>query len=107
MAKVNSAYCPAKVVEGNALIEYSRYIVFRKMKSLKVERPEKYGGNAEFFSHAELEDAFKKGSLHPADLKKSVGESLDRIIAPVRDHFEKDSAARRLYLSVRSAETTH
>ncbi|MGD0478074.1 MAG: tyrosine--tRNA ligase [Nitrososphaerales archaeon] len=106
MAKVNSAYCPAKVVEGNALIEYSRYIIFRKMKSLKVERPEKYGGNAEFFSYAELEDAFKKGSLHPADLKKGVGESLDRIIAPIRDHFEKNPAARRLYLSVRSAETT-
>jgi len=106
LSKVNSAYCPAKVLEGNALIEYSRYIIFRKMKSLKVERPEKYGGNAEFFSCSELEDAFRKGSLHPADLKKGVGESLDRIIAPVRDHFEKDPAARRLYLSVKSAETT-
>jgi len=106
LSKVNSAYCPPKVLEGNPLIEYSRYIIFRKMKSLKVERPEKYGGNAEFFSCAELEDAFRKGSLHPADLKKGVGESLDRIIAPIRDHFEKDPAARRLYLSVRSAETT-
>jgi tyrosyl-tRNA synthetase len=107
LSKVNSAYCPPKVLEGNALIEYSRYIIFRKMKSLKVERPEKYGGNAEFFSYAELEDAFKKGRLHPADLKIGVGESLDQIIAPLRDHFEKDPAARRLYLSVRSAETTH
>lgn len=106
LSKVNSAYCPPKILEGNALIEYSRYIIFRRMKSLKVERPEKYGGNAEFFSCAELEDAFKKGSLHPADLKKGVGESLDQIIAPVRDHFEKDLAARRLYLSVKSAETT-
>ena len=106
LSKVNSAYCPPKILEGNALIEYSRHIIFRKMKSLKVERPEKYGGNAEFFSYAELEDAFRKGSLHPADLKKGVGESLNSIIAPIRDHFEKDPAARRLYLSVKSAETT-
>ena len=106
MKKVNSAYCPPKVVEGNALIEYSRYIVFKKQKSLKIERPEKYGGNAEFFSSADLEGAFREGTLHPADLKKGVGEALDSIIAPVRTHFEKDPQARRLYETVRAAETT-
>ena len=106
LAKVNSAYCPAKVLEGNVLIEYSKYIIFRKLKSLKVERPEKYGGNAEFFSQSELEEAFRKGNLHPADLKKGVGESLDAIIEPIRTHFEKNPEARRMYTSVKSAETT-
>ncbi len=104
--KVNSAYCPPKVVEGNALIEYSKYIVFRKLKSIKLERPEKYGGNAEFFSHAEVEDAFRDGKLHPADLKNGVGDSLDKIIAPIREHFEKVSSAKRLYMFVKAAETT-
>ncbi len=106
MNKVNSAYCPPRVVEGNALIEYSKYIIFRKMKSLKIERPEKYGGNAEFFSHMELEGAFSDGTLHPADLKKGVGDSLDKIIAPIRDHFEKVPSAKRLYLAVKASETT-
>ncbi|MDG7007985.1 MAG: tyrosine--tRNA ligase [Nitrososphaerota archaeon] len=106
MKKLNSAYCPPKVVEGNALIEYSRYIVFKKLKSLEVERPEKYGGNVEFSSAAELEGAFRAGALHPADLKKGVGEALDAIIAPIRDHFEKDPSARRLYETVRASETT-
>ena len=76
------------------------------MKSLKIERPEKYGGNAEFSSAAELEGAFTAGTLHPADLKKGVGVALDAIIAPIRDHFEKDPSARRLYETVRAAETT-
>ena len=106
LRKINSAYCPPKVVEGNALIEYSRYIIFRKQKSLKVERPEKYGGNAEFFSAEELEGAYVKGSLHPADLKKSVAESLDTVIAPIRTHFEKDPSARKLFEAVKAAETT-
>ncbi len=106
MKKVNSAFCPPKVVEGNALIEYSRYIVFRKRKSLRIERPEKYGGNAEYFSAQELEAAYAAGGLHPADLKKGVGEALDGIISPIRIHFEKDPAARRLYETVRKAETT-
>ena len=106
MKKVNSAYCPPKVVEGNALIEYSRYIIFKKQKSLKIGRPEKYGGNAEFTSAAELEGAYRAGALHPADLKKGVGEALDAIIAPMRSHFEKDPSARRLYETVRTSETT-
>jgi tyrosyl-tRNA synthetase len=106
LRKVNSAYCPPKVLEGNALIEYSRYIVFRKLGSLKVERPEKYGGNIEFASAEELEEAYRAGKLHPADLKKGVGEALDGIISPIRAHFEKDPTARRLYETVRSAEIT-
>jgi len=106
MKKVNSAYCPPKIVEGNALLEYSRYIIFRKQKALSIERAEKYGGNVEFTSPEELEKAFLAGSLHPADLKKGVGHALDEIIAPIRDHFEKDPHARRLYETVRTAETT-
>jgi len=106
MKKVNSAYCPPKVLEGNALIEYSKYIVFRKQKSLRIERPEKYGGNVEYSSAEELEEAFRAGTLHPADLKKGVGQALDSIIAPIRDHFVKDPTARRLYETVRTAETT-
>ena len=104
--KVNSAYCPPGVVDGNAPFEYSKYIIFRKLKSLKIERPTKYGGNAEFFSLKELEDAYLNGKLHPADLKKGVGEALDDIISPIRNHFERNPAARRLYEEVRAAETT-
>jgi tyrosyl-tRNA synthetase len=106
MKKVNSAYCPPKVIEGNALIEYSKYIIFKKRKSLRIERPEKYGGNAEFRSAAELETAYKSGALHPADLKQGVGRALDDIISPIMEHFVKDPSARRLYETVRAAETT-
>ena len=106
MKKANSAYCPPKVLEGNALIEYARYIIFRKRKSLRIERPEKYGGNVEFFSAGELEGAFVAGKLHPADLKEGVGEAIDSVVAPIRAHFERDPQARRLYETVRSAEST-
>ncbi len=106
MKKVNSAYCPPKVVEGNALLEYSRYIIFRKLKSLSVKRPEKYGGDVVYHSADELEGAYATGGLHPADLKKGVGEALDEVISPIREHFVKDPKARKLYEAVRAAETT-
>ncbi len=104
--KLNSAYCPPKVTAGNALMDYSKYIIFKKLKALRIERPDKYGGTVEFATYQELEGAYLSGKLHPADLKKGVAVALDAIIAPIRDHFETDPAARRLYESVKAAETT-
>ncbi|MDV3277314.1 MAG: tyrosine--tRNA ligase [Nitrososphaerales archaeon] len=104
--KLGLAYCPAKVIQGNPVLEYSKYIVFRKATSLKVERTQKYGGNVEFGSYEELETAYRSGSLHPADLKRSVAAALDTCVSPIRSHFEKDPSAKRLYAAVRSAEVT-
>ncbi len=104
--KLGDAYCPQKVVKGNPVLEYSKYIVFRKMAELRIERPEKYGGNAEFTSYGELEEAFRSGTLHPADLKKGVAAALDEVVSPIRTHFEKDPSARRLYEAVKAAEVT-
>jgi len=106
LRKVNSAYCPARVLEGNALIEYSKFIVFRKLRSLKVERPVKYGGSVEYSSFSELAKAYTDGALHPADLKRGVAEAIDEVVAPIRTHFEKDPAAKRMLALVKSAETT-
>jgi tyrosyl-tRNA synthetase len=106
LSKVTRAYCPARVVEGNPILEYSKYMIFRRLKSVRVERPEKYGGTIEYASYAELEEAFRSGALHPADLKKGVAESLDKVISPIREHFEKDPNARRLYEAVKGAEVT-
>jgi tyrosyl-tRNA synthetase len=71
-----------------------------------IERPEKYGGAVDFNSYAELEAAYREGRLHPADLKRGVAEALDRIVEPIRGHFEKDPSARRLYEEVRGARVT-
>jgi len=104
--KLQGAYCPQKVVEGNPVLEYAKYIVFRKLPSLKVERPQKYGGSVEFVSYSELEEAFRNGTLHPADLKRGVAQALDGIVSPIRTHFEKNATARRLYEAVKAAEVT-
>ena len=105
-AKVATAYCPPKVIANNPMLEYCKFIIFRKQKSLVIERPVKYGGSVEYGSYSQLETAYREGGLHPADLKRGVGDSLDRIIAPIRAHFEKDPAARRLYELVKRAEVT-
>ncbi len=104
--KVGSAFCPPKEVTNNPVLEYCKYVVFRKTRSLRVERPEKYGGAVEFQKYGELENAYRSGALHPTDLKNAVGIALDQIVKPIRDHFLKDPSARKLYKYVVSAEVT-
>ncbi len=104
--KIGNAFCPAKVVANNPILEYCRFIIFRKLKSLQVNRPEKYGGRVTFASYQELEEAYREGRLHPSDLKRAVSDAMDEIIRPVREYFEKDPRARELYQYVKSAEIT-
>lgn len=86
--KIKKAYCPEKAVEGNPMIEYAEYLIMRD-KPLKIERPEKFGGDVEFTTPEELKTAYSEGKLHPMDLKAGVGEELVRMLKPSRDYFAK------------------
>jgi len=54
----------------------------------------------------ELEKLYREGKLHPLDLKLAVAEYLDKLIAPIREHFEKDKKARELYEFMKSVQIT-
>jgi tyrosyl-tRNA synthetase len=94
--KINKAYCPEKQVEQNPVLEYCKYIVFEKNKKMKIERESKFGGDVEFASFQQLQDAFAKGELHPMDLKKATALYLNELLLPVRKHFSKGKPAQLL-----------
>jgi len=104
--KIGKAFCPVKVVENNPILEYNRYIIFKKLKAVKVERDRRFGGDVTYESYTEMESDFVAGKLHPTDLKSSTSENLDRIIAPIRRHFERSERAGRLYRILKNAEVT-
>jgi tyrosyl-tRNA synthetase len=85
--KIKNAYCPAEV-EGNPVIDLMKLIIFPKLGSVHIERPEKYGGPVDFASYDELQVSYSGGKLHPQDLKKGAADALSEILKPVRDHFE-------------------
>ena len=88
--KISKAYCPEKVVEENPIVEICEYALMRDEKSrLKIERPAKFGGNAEFGSIEELKKAYASGALHPMDLKSAVARDLSALLKPSRDYFAK------------------
>ncbi|MBU1129356.1 MAG: tyrosine--tRNA ligase [Nanoarchaeota archaeon] len=104
--KMKKAYCPEKEVEGNPVLEYFKYIIFRNVKKVIISRPEKFGGNVNYYSYSELEEDFIKGKLHPVDLKQSCAVELNKLITPVREYFEKNKQAKELYTFVKNLKTT-
>ena len=101
--KLRKAYCPAKQVEDNPVLELARLVVFPALGCLHVDRPEKYGGPVTYESYAELEADFASGALHPLDLKNAVADALAEILKPVREHFARKP---ELLEAVRSLELT-
>jgi len=104
--KINKAYCPEKIVDENPLMEYAKYIIFEKFDLMKIERPEKFGGDLEFNSYEELVKVFEKGDLHPMDLKPAITYYVNELIKPVREHFEKNKKAKELLEKVKSFKVT-
>ena len=91
--KLSKAYCPAKEVKENPVLEYAKYLVFEGTDSMTIKRPEKFGGDTEYNSYQELEAAFVEGKVHPMDLKNSVADELNELLEPIRKHFSKGKPA--------------
>lgn len=104
--KILAAYCPEKTVENNPILDYCKYIIFRKFDEMKIERPAKFGGTIELDKYEELEAMYRKGLLHPLDLKNAAAEHIELLIKPIREHFEKNKKARELFEFVKKQETT-
>lgn len=104
--KMKKAYCPEGVVQDNPVLEYCKYLLFERFAELTVTRPEKYGGSVTYTSYADLEADFVAKNLHPMDLKQMVSVYVDKLLQPVRSHFENDEAARQLKEQVERFQVT-
>ncbi len=104
--KIQNAYCPASQVNENPLAEYMKYIIFEKFDSVKVERDKKFGGDLVLHDYNEFENVYTKGGLHPLDLKKTVALHINKLLEPVRKHFETNKKAKSLLEQVQSFQVT-
>lgn len=109
--KINKAYCLEGEIKENPVLEYCKYIIFESFDRLGIEeviieRPDKWGGNLSVKTYTELEQLFSEKKIHPQDLKATVVKLLDRLLQPVRLHFEKDAEAKALLKSVKSYQVT-
>ncbi len=87
--KIGEAFCPAKQVNDNPVLQICKFIIFSRENELKVERDRKFGGDTLFKKYEQVEKDFASGKLHPLDLKRAVAASLEKILAPVRKKVPK------------------
>lgn len=92
-SKIKKGWCEQGKT-NNPILQIAKHILFHEMPELKVERPEKFGGNVSYSSFSQLESDFGAGKLHPMDLKNVVAENLVKIIAPIRDKLQMDDDTR-------------
>jgi tyrosyl-tRNA synthetase len=100
--KFKKAYCPEGKEEDNPVLEYAKYIVLEKFKSITIKRPEKFGGNLIVKNYEELKNLYLKKEIHPLDLKNTIAEYIDELLEPIRKHFKSSKKAKELEKQVLS-----
>lgn len=86
--KIRGAYCRVGDVENNSILAITRLIVFPKFEKVRIKRDKKFGKDLDFEDYKDLERAFESGKLHALDLKDSVADYLEEIIAPIRKNWK-------------------
>lgn len=86
--KINKGYCPKGEIENNPMIEICEHFLFPNQETIKISRPEKFGGNLEL-THEELIKQFSASELHPMDLKNGVSDFLIEFLEPVREFMKE------------------
>jgi len=83
--KCQKAFCPPEC-EENPILQILQNHIFPRVTEVNVRRPAKFGGDLTFQDYHALEEAYRKGEIHPLDLKKTVAIYLQDILAGVRDY---------------------
>jgi len=83
--KCQKAFCPPEC-EENPILQMFQYHIFPRSGPVTVKRPDKFGGDRVFLRFEDLEEAYRKGEIHPLDLKKTAGRYLTEILSCVRDY---------------------
>jgi len=82
--KINKAHCIAGEIKENPILDICKLLLFPKFEKLKINRERKFGGDVIYDSYKKLESDFLTKKLHPADLKNTVTEYLEKLISPIR-----------------------
>ena len=99
--KLRKAFCPAKEINYNPVLDWAEHIIFREEPAeFTIHRPAKFGGDVTYTTFEELKRDFAEGKLHPLDLKNAVAEYLIELLKPIREYFEKHPEPLELMKSV-------
>jgi len=72
-----------------------KYLIIRHIDEGGIEIVNRKTGERKVFeSYSDLEIAYKKGRIHPLDLKEYVAEKLIEILKPARKYFTEGNGRK-------------
>lgn len=86
-------------MKDNPCVAYVEHLVFPEY-SFEVKRSPENGGDITFKTVEEFKMSYASERLHPADLKAALACKINRLLEPVRKHFQTDENARKLLQQV-------
>ena len=101
--KIKKAYCKPKEVEGNPLLDWTKWILlpilgkFIIPADMKWNTPEKI-----YYDYYNLEKDFAEEKVHPNDMKKAMVIHINNLLEPIRNHFKTNREAFELLKLVKS-----
>eukprot|EP00922_Rhytidocystis_sp_ex-Travisia-forbesii_P059371 GHVS01088049.1.p1 GENE.GHVS01088049.1~~GHVS01088049.1.p1 ORF type:complete len:436 (+),score=79.30 GHVS01088049.1:134-1309(+) len=101
--KIKKAFCPPEVVESNPVIAYAEEMILPRLGSMTIKR--KDADEVTVSSVEELRKLYSSGDIHPGDLKPAVALHINKLIEPVRKHFETDEYAKKLLKEIKGYKT--
>ncbi len=95
-AKVRKAFCPPDSLTFNPMLDWVRKLVFPRDGEFRIARTPEHGGGLRFTAPEEVDEAYRSGALHPADLKEGVAAWLIEALEPARAVFAAPEGQRLL-----------
>lgn len=95
--KIKKSFCPPAELKGNRTIEFVQYFAFMYFGKFEIKRLEVHGGDLHYDSFDKFKEDYAKGLVDPKDVKTNLSECINKILDPVRRHFEEDPYARKVF----------
>lgn len=90
--KLKRAFCEPGNIENNGILSFAKHVLFPLFKpeeNFIVSRKPENGGDVKFKKFEDLENAFAKEEVHPADLKAATEIYINKLLEPIRKKFEE------------------
>jgi tyrosyl-tRNA synthetase len=101
--KIKKAFCKPAEVEGNPLLDWTKWILFPILGKVVIPGNDKWKIPEKIYDNYEdLEKDYIKEEIHPNDLKLSMVYHINKLMEPVRKHFEENNEAKNLLKLVKS-----
>lgn len=91
--KILKAFCPPNEIDYNPPLDWMYWLILPIKKEIKIKTHNSVKIYKEIKRNELVED-YKRGEIHPLDLKESLIQELISIIEPIYKHFAKGQAKK-------------